>query len=131
LKTKIKKSDKNLQVLHKLISNGFYEGYVRAEKFELSRKNFPNNYKFIGILNDEGSYELKFGLKFPMSIAATVLLAIGTLFLVISLWRGSYLFLVIFLIIGLIIFLDFKLKEKKETNYFTDRFIKIREIESA
>ena len=68
------------------------------------RNHFPNNHRLIGILNDTGNYDLKFDYKSPMNILAKVLL-------------------------GLILLADFKLKEKKEINLFTDKLLKYHKTE--
>ena len=70
----ITKSDKNLKILNKLIMNGFYTGYIGPEKFELMPKRFPNNHRLIGLINENGNYDLKFDFKWPMNIAGKVLI---------------------------------------------------------
>ncbi len=125
----ITKSDKNLKILNKLIVNGFYNGYVGTEKFELMRNRFPNNHRLIGILNDAGNYDLKFDFKSPMNIAAKFLLGLGILISIISLIKGNWILPIIFAIFGLILFADFKLKEKKEINLFTDKLFEFHRKE--
>ncbi len=119
----ITKSDKNLKILNKLIVNGFYNGYVGTERFELMRNRFPNNHRLIGILNDAGNYDLKFDFKSPMNILSKVLLGLGVLISIISLIKGIWILPIAFVILGLIMFVDFKLKEKKEINLFTDKLL--------
>ncbi|GAA4239637.1 hypothetical protein GCM10022291_34780 [Postechiella marina] len=125
----ITKSDKNLKILNKLIANGFYNGYVGTEKFELMRNRFPNNHRLIGILNDTGNYDLKFDLKSPMNILAKVLLGIGILISIMSLIKGDWILPIALAIFGLIMFVDFKLKEKKEINLFTDKLLEFHKNE--
>ena len=125
----ITKSDKNLKILNQLIVNGFYTGYVGTEKFELIRNCFPNNHRLIGILNDTGNYDLKFDFKSPMDILAKILLGLGILISIISLIKGSWILPIVITIFGLILFANFKLKEKKEINLFTDKLLKFHKTE--
>ncbi|MFI0431236.1 hypothetical protein [Mariniflexile sp. HMF6888] len=125
----ITKSDKNLKILNKLIVNGFYNGYVGTEKFVLMRNRFPNNHRLIGILNDTGNYDLKFDFKSPMNILAKILLGLGILISIISLIKGSWVFAIVFVVFGLILFADFKLKEKKEIKLFTNKLLEFHKTE--
>ena len=129
MKQKITKSEKNIKILNKLIANGFYNGYVGNEKFELMRNRFPNNHKLIGILNESGNYDLKFDFKSPMNIAVKFLLGFGILMSIISIFKGNWLIPLVFVIFGLIILIDFKLKEKKEINFFTDKLLEFHKAE--
>lgn len=130
MKQTITKSDKNLKILNKLIVNGFYNGYVGTEKFELLRNHFPNNHRLIGNLNDIGNYDLKFDFKSPMNIVMKLLLAFGILISLIFLIKGNWLVLIIIIIVfGLIILTDFKLKEKKEIRVFTDKLLEFHKYE--
>ena len=130
MKQTITKNDNNLRILNKLIANGFYNGYVETEKFELMRNRFPNNHRLIGILNDAGNYDLKFDFKSPMNIAGKILLALGILISIISLIKGSWILPIVLVIFGLILFADFKLKEKKEINLFTDKLLEFHKSET-
>ncbi|MDO5970240.1 hypothetical protein Q4Q35_10515 [Flavivirga aquimarina] len=125
----IAKSDKNLKILNKLIVNGFYTGYIGSEKFELMRNRFTNNHRLIGILNDNGNYDLKFDLKSPMNIARKVLIGLGILTSIVSLINGNWILPIALIIFGLIFFLDFKLKEKKEINLLTDKLLEFHKTE--
>lgn len=125
----IKKNDKNLKILSKLIANGFYNGYVGTEKFELMRNRFPNNHRIIGILNDTDNYDLRFDFKSPMNILAKVLLALGILVSIISLIKGNWILPIIFIVFGLIMLADFKIKEKKEINLLTDKLLEFHKNE--
>jgi hypothetical protein len=126
----ITNSDKNLKILNKLIVNGFYNGYEGTEKFELNRNHFPNNHRLIGILNDVGNYELKFDFKSPMNILAKILLGLGILISFISLIKGNWIIPIVFIVIGIIMFTDFKLKQKKEINIFTNKLLEFHKAES-
>lgn len=129
MKQTITKSDKNLKILNKLIVNGFYNGYVGTEKFELMRNRFPNNHRIIGISNDGENYDLKFDFKSPMNIAAKFLLSLGILISIISLIKGNWILPIALVIFGLIMLIDFKLKEKKEINLFTDKLLEFHKTE--
>ena len=126
----ITKSDKNLKILNKLIANGFYNGYVGTEKFELIRNRFPNNHRLIGILNDTGNYDLKFDFKSPMNILAKILFGLGILISIISLVKGVWILPIVFIAFGLIMFADFKLKQKKEISFFTDKLLEFHKLEN-
>ncbi|WP_431472165.1 hypothetical protein I5168_00890 [Nonlabens sp. SCSIO 43208] len=125
----ITKSDKNLRILNKLIVNGFYNGYIGTEKFELMRNRFPNNHRLIGIVNETDNYDLKFDFKPPMNILAKILLGLGILISIISLIKGNWILPIVFVVFGLIMFADFKLKEKKEINILTDKLLEFHKTE--
>ena len=125
----INKNDKNLRILNKLIVNGFYNGYIGTEKFELIRNRFPNNHRLIGIVIEKGNYDLKFDFKSPMNILAKVLLGLGILVSIILLIKRIWILPIVFVVLGLIMFTDFKLKEKKEINIFTDKLLEFHKTE--
>ncbi|WP_257014158.1 hypothetical protein [Winogradskyella undariae] len=93
------------------------------------RNHFPNNHRLIGILNDTGNYDLKFDYKSPMNILAKVLLGLGILISIISLIKGNWILPIVFVFFGMILLVDFKLKEKKEINLFTDKLLKYHKTE--
>ncbi|MCO7185748.1 hypothetical protein NH341_09940 [Tenacibaculum sp. XPcli2-G] len=109
--------------------NGFYNGYIGTEKFELMRNRFPNNHRLIGIVNDLGNYDLKFDFKSPINILAKVLLGLGILISIISLIKENWILPIVFVVFGLIMFADFKLKEKKEINLFMDKLLEFHKTE--
>lgn len=125
----ISKSDKNLKILNKLIVNGFYTGYIGPEKFELIPKRFPNNHRLIGIINKNGSYDLKFDFKSPMKVAGKILIGLGILAIIISLINGNWILPITLTIFGLIFFADFKLKARKEINRLTDKILEFQKSE--
>ncbi|WP_303316423.1 hypothetical protein Q4Q34_06350 [Flavivirga abyssicola] len=126
----ITKSDKNLKILNKLITSGFYNGYVGVDKFELTPNRFTNNHRLIGVLNDSENYDLKFDLKFPMNVAAKLLLGFGILTSIIMLIIGNWLFPIFFFIIPFLIFyIAFKVNEKKEIGLFTDKLLEFHKTE--
>lgn len=55
MKQTISKSQKNKQILNKLIIDGYYNGSISPERFELTRNHFPNNHRIIGIINNDGN----------------------------------------------------------------------------
>ena len=123
MKHTITKNDKNLRNLDRLISDGFYKGYLEPKKFELKRNSFPNNYRLIGILNDSGKFELKFDFKSPMNIMIKILFIAGILISIISAVRSNWIITIVFIIFGFVMTIDFKLKKKREFKYFDDRFL--------
>ncbi len=125
----IAKSDKNLKILNRLILNGFYTGYIGPEKFELMPKRFPNNYRLIGIINENGNYDLKFDFKSPMNIAGKILVGLGMMTIIISLINGNWILPIVLTIFGIIFFANFKLKEKKEINLLTDKILQFYKSE--
>ena len=126
----IYKSDKNVSALNKLIANGFYSGYVGPKKFELEPNNIPNNCRLIGILNDNGSYELRFDFLAPVSIAAKIAIIIGLVVSIFQLIEGNWMFPIWFVFFPLVLILfGYKLKQKREIKRFTDRMIAVRKKE--
>lgn len=126
----ITRSDKNLKILNMLIANGFYTGYVDTNKFELVRNHFPNNHRLIGILNDTGNYDLKFAFQSPMNILSKFLLGFGLLFSIVSVIDGSWIFPLAFIVLVIIMFTHFKLKEKREINLFMAKLLELHNMEN-
>ncbi|MFD0862750.1 hypothetical protein ACFQ1M_11090 [Sungkyunkwania multivorans] len=129
MKQTISRNDKNLEILNNLITSGCYNGYVSPEKFELTRNRFPNNHRLIGVLNDVGSYDLKFVFKYPINVAAKILLVVGILVSMVLLVKGGWMLPMIFVFFGLIIFVDFKIKEKKEIHLLIDKLLEFHKAE--
>lgn len=125
----ITKSDKNLKILNKLIINGSYKGYIETEKFELMRNRFPNNHRLVGILNDTGNYDLKFNFKPLMNFLVKILLGLGIVTIIISLINGNWILPIMLTILGLVFFVRFKLEERKEINYLTDKILEFHKSE--
>ncbi len=125
----ITKSDKNLKILNKLIVNGFYTGYIGPKKFELMPKRFPNNHRLIGIINENGNYNLKFDFKSPMNIAGKILIGFGIVTIIVSLINGNWILPIPLTIFGLLFFADFKLKGRKEINRLTDKILELHKLE--
>ena len=103
MKQTITKNDKAFKILNKLILNGFYNGSVSPERFELTPTRFTNNHRLIGVLNKENKFELKFDYKYPMNIAFKVAIGVGILISIISLVKGNWLIPVFFFIIHFLI----------------------------
>ena len=125
----ITKSEKNLKILNKLIVKGYYTGYIGPERFELMPNRFPNNHRLIGIMNENGNYDLKFDLKSPMNIAGKVLIGVMILITIVSLIKGNWILPIALVIFGLIFFVDFKLNEKKEINRLMDKILEFHKAE--
>ena len=119
----ITKTEKNIMFLNKIIVEGFYKGFIENDKFELMRNNFPNNHRIMGNLNENGSYVLKFDYKSPMNFLAKLLFCLGILVSIISLIFGFWILPIVFLFFFLIVFADFKLKEKKEINLLLEKLL--------
>ena len=123
MKQTITKSDKNLRILNQLISSGFYNGYVGPEKFELLPNRFPNNHRLVGSINENGNYDLRFDFKPPMRLASRLLVVVIILIIVISLVNGNWILPLALGSLGILFFIDFKFKERKEINRLTDKIL--------
>ncbi len=129
MKQTITKNNKNLEALNKLVANGFYRGEIGNEKFELIRNYFPNNYRLIGVLNNEGNYDIKFDYKSPMNYTTKSLLPIGVIIIIIFFIKGIWLLPTVLLVFGLTIFVIFRIKGKKEIHLFTDKLLHFHKTE--
>lgn len=129
MKQTITKSDKSIKTLNRLVSNGFYKGFVESEKFELKRNNHVNNFRIIGILNDHEKFEVKFDFDSQMCNSIKILLILGIIFSVVSVFKENYIIPTLFSVIVLISLIAFKLKEKKEIELFTNKFLEIHKTE--
>ena len=131
MKETITKSDKSLEILNKLVIGNFYYGTIDAERFELSRKRFlscllTNNYRIIGVLNNQNKFELSFDFKYPIKLASKAAMVFGILISIILMIIGNWILpMFVFLIPFLIIFIGFNLKGKKEIDLFTSKFLEI------
>lgn len=125
MKETISKNEKSLNILNKLIQNGYYNGLVESEKFELTRNHFPNNYKLIGILNHNGEFEINSSLKIGFFTSGKILSFIGITLSLFSfiLLKRYWLFLTSIFVIAFIIYLTTKIKGKKEVKMFTSKFL--------
>jgi len=74
-------------------------------------------------LNKEGKYVLKLDFKSPLHILAKFLIVLVITASTILLVKGSWFFPSIFLTIGVMSFLNFKLKEKKEITLLTNKIL--------
>jgi hypothetical protein len=129
MKQTITKNDKSLRILNKLINNGFYKGYVGAEKFELKRNYFPNNHRIFGVLNDEMKYEVTSGFEKLMKINANIALILGVIMSIVFVIKGNWIMSLLIILFGLIFMIIFKLKEKNELELFTNKFLEFYKIE--
>ena len=124
----ISNNEKSFNILNKLILNGFYDGNISEKKIELNRKiglfNYGSNHRIIGVLNNENKFELNFDFKFPLNIISKVVIGIGIIFSIATLVNGNWFLIIPFFIVPfLIIFIDFKLKKKKEIKILTSKFL--------
>ena len=126
MKQTIPKNDKAFKILNQLILNGFYNGNVGPERFELTPTRFINNHRLIGILTKENKFELKFDYKYPMNIASKVVIGIGILISIISLIKGNWFLPIFFFIIPfLIAYIGLNIRKRKEIDLFTSKFLEI------
>ena len=130
----ISNNEKSLNILNKLILNGFYDGNISAKKIELNRKkglfNLGGSHRIIGVLNNENKFELNFDFKFPLNIISKVVIGIGIIFSIATLVNGNWFLIIPFFIVPfLIIFIDFKLKKKKEIKILTSKFLELYKSE--
>ena len=131
----ISNNTKSFNILNKLILNGFYDGNLSPNRFELERKKATsllsaNNYRIVGILNNVNRFELGFDFKFPINIAVKISIGIGIIFSIVSITYGYwYLPIPFFVIPFLIAFINFQLKKKKEINLLTSKFLELYKTE--
>ncbi|GAA0744535.1 MULTISPECIES: hypothetical protein [Flavobacteriaceae] len=135
MKETISNNKKSLNILNKLILNGFYDGNISPNRIEFERKKFPsilsvNQYRIIGFLNDENKFELGFDFKFPLNIVVKVALGIGIIFSIISLMYGNWVTPIpLFVLPFLIIYINFNLKKRKEISLLTSKFLELYKSE--
>ena len=112
-----------MKTLNELVSRGFYQGEIADEKFELIRKHFPNNYRIIGTLEENGKFDIKSELKSGMKIAGIVLLIIGIIFSIYSFSKANWILPLIFVIGFFIHLISVYQNRKKELDIFTNKFL--------
>jgi|SRR5690606_12653122 len=134
MKETISNNEKSLNILNKLILNGFYDGNIGPNRIELSRKyglfNSGGNHKIVGILNNENKFELDFDFKKLIGINVKIVIVIGIIFSIVSLVKGNWLLpILIFVVPFFISFISFKLKKKKEIDHLTSKFLELYKSE--
>lgn len=129
MKRIVSNSDKTINALNRLITSGYYKGYVGTKKIEFIRDCFPNNYRLVGVLNDDNNYELKLDFIQPLNIFSRILFVIGFICSVVGLVLGNWKFIVVFLLISLFIFMVFKSKERKEMDVFLNKLLQLDKAE--
>ncbi|WP_055436624.1 hypothetical protein [Lacinutrix algicola] len=127
----ISNTKKSLNVLNKLIQNGHYNGFIESGKFELTRNNFPNNYKLIGTLNDNGKFELKSTLKIVMLTSGKILAIIGIILSMTSfiLMNKYWVVFTIILVFTIAVYLGTRFKGQKEIKLLTSKFLELYKSE--
>ncbi|NHF61627.1 hypothetical protein FK220_019940 [Flavobacteriaceae bacterium TP-CH-4] len=134
MKETISNNEKSLNILNKLILNGFYDGNISPNRIELNRKyglfNSGGNHRIIGILNSENKFELDFDFKKSMKVPVKIAMGIGIIFSIVSLVKGKWFLAIPFFIVPfLITFIDFKLKRKKEIDLLTSKYLELYKSE--
>jgi len=131
MKKTISKNEKSVNILNKLVRNGLYNGTVESARFELKRNHFPNNYKLIGILNEDEKFEII--SKFPdgMNLAVKFILFSGLITSLISLYKGNWIIPILLTVCGIITYIGFKFKGKKEIELLTNKFLEFYKMEYA
>ena len=127
----ISNTKKSLNILNKLIQNGHYNGLIESGKFELTRNNFPNNYKIIGTLNDNGKFELKSTLKIGMLRSGKILAIIGIILSMTSfmLMNKHGVVFTIILVFTIVVYLGTRFKGQKEIRLLTSKFLELYKSE--
>jgi len=123
MKTILKNDEKLFRILNELVLNNHYEGSVLPNQFELLRDNFPNNIRILGILNKEGNFEIKYDYKFPTNYSFRIFLVIISVAIVFFVFQKNWFVVLILLFLGLGLLLSFRLKGRKEKEFFLDHFI--------
>ncbi|MCL6264878.1 hypothetical protein [Flagellimonas myxillae] len=121
MKQTITKTPENLEILYKLVANGFYQGSVEPHKFELVGKH-ASNYRIIGVLNNEGKYVVKVDAKFSHNISQKILLALGISACIILLIKRNWIIPLLIAIMGLASLASTRSIKKRELDKFMDRF---------
>lgn len=131
MKERISNNNKSFTVFNKLIINGFYTGSIGPQKIELIRKGVvPNNYKIVANLNSENRFEINFRYREAfMGIAAKTAFIFGIIFSLILISSKQYILPFTLIIVFIFSFLSFKIKERKEINYFSSKFLELYKSE--
>jgi hypothetical protein len=129
MKQTISKNEKSLNILNKLVLNGLYNGSFESERFELKRNHFPNNYRLIGILNEDEKFEIISNFSDGMNLAAKFALIFGVITSIISLYKGNWIIPILLTVCGIITYTGFKLKGKKEIELLTNKFLEFYKME--
>ncbi|WP_458627086.1 hypothetical protein [Winogradskyella sp. PC D3.3] len=127
----ISNTKKSLNILNKLIQSGHYNGLIESRKFELTRNIFPNNYKLLGTLNDNGKFELKSTLKIGMLTSGKILAIIGIILSMTSfmLMNKYWVVFTIILVFTIAVYLGTRFKGQKEIRLLTSKFLELYKSE--
>lgn len=118
----ISNNKKNIAVLEKLISSGYYEGTIEDSCFELTRTVFPINHKITGILNDNNFKITSTYTYSIMNIAFKIVVLIVSIIIIYYLLNKNF-FIALFLslILSLFLILEY-FNRRKEIRLFMDKF---------
>ncbi|TMU57633.1 hypothetical protein [Flagellimonas algicola] len=130
MKQTITKNPENLEILYKLVANGFYQGSVEATKFELVGKH-STNYRILGRLNGEGKFVVKAEPKFSHNISQKIMLALGISACIILLVKRNWIIPLLIAIMGLASLATTRSKKKRELDRFMDRFLDFVQKEAS
>ncbi|MEX0363111.1 MAG: hypothetical protein AB3N10_19205 [Allomuricauda sp.] len=118
----ITKNPENLEILYKLVANGFYQGSVESTKFELVGKH-STNYRIVGKLSGKEKFVVKAEPKFSHNISQKIMLALGSSACLILLVKRNWIIPLLIAIMGLASLATTRSKKKRELDRFTDRFL--------
>ncbi|WP_431123242.1 hypothetical protein [Flagellimonas flava] len=118
----ITKNPENLEILYKLVANGFYQGSVESIKFELEGKH-TTNYRIVGRLNKEDKFVVKAEPKFSHNISQKIMLALGISACIILLVKRNWIIPLLIAIMGLASLATTRGKKKRELDRFMSRFL--------
>ncbi|MDC7997987.1 hypothetical protein [Gilvibacter sediminis] len=120
----ISSNQKSLEALEKLMSSGYYSGYIYPDRFDLVRSKFPMNHKISGRLNSEKRFVVvsvfKKGVMTYMFVVVIVFLAFLSGLAYFKYGMFYALFIIGFLIT---ILLNEYFTRRKELKLFYDRFL--------
>lgn len=125
----ITKNHKNISILHKLISSGHYKGVINPDGFELKRRNFPNNFEVIGVLNENEKFFLESNFAKPQKYFVKafnilgILVSLGLIFI-----NSNWIIGILYFVIRLVSHVYVMIKSTKEMEIFTGKFLEFERV---
>ena len=135
MKEIISNNEKSLNILNKLILNGFYDGNISTNRIELKRKkglfnSSASNHRIIGTLNNENKFELDFDFKKSFRVVVKIAKGIGIILFIALFIKGNWFLTIPFFIVPfLIVSVNLKLEKKKEIKLLTSKYLELYKSE--
>lgn len=130
MKNTITKNPDNVSILHNLISSGHYKGFINSDNFELVRNHFPNNFRVIGNLNENGKFLVSSDYAKPLYYSVKVFDILGIIVsIAIFILKTNWIIPLLYFCIRLVSSIYSKSNKAKQMQLFTSKFLEFKSVQ--